>query len=87
MNTLMRADLFFFITSIAVVILTIVLCIIGYYVVLIVRDAKYITGRLREATDELSDKIEEMKDELTAKSRKARYVVEFFLNRFLGKKK
>lgn len=87
MNNILQADIFFFISSIATVIITIILGIAGYYVILIVRDAKYITTKLRNATDDLEEKFQEVREQVSEEGRKAKYIVDFFLGRFMGKKK
>ena len=87
MDDLIKADIFFFISSIGAVIVTIILSIAGYYVILIVRDAKYISGKLRNATDELEEKLEAVKEQISENGRRAKYVVDFFLGRFMGKRK
>lgn len=51
MTSLMHADIFFFITTVAVVIGTIIVCIVAWYVIKILQDVHYITGKLRDATD------------------------------------
>lgn len=87
MNNILQADIFFFISSIATVIVTIILSIVGYYVIQIVRDAKYITTKLRNATDDLEEKFNEVREQISEEGRKAKYIVDFFLGRFMGKKK
>lgn len=51
MSEIIHADIFFFIASIAAVVLLVVLSVAGYYLVLIVRDVRHITGRVRDASD------------------------------------
>ncbi len=87
MNSLIHADVFFFITAIAVGVLTIVLCVIGWYVFMIVRDVKYVSKRLRDGIDELEDDFMSIRNMLTQEGQRAKYLVEFFLNRFTSKKK
>ncbi len=58
MTTLMQADIFFFITSIAIVISTILLCVVVWYVVRILRDVQHVTQKLRDATDGIENKFE-----------------------------
>lgn len=87
MNDLIHADIFFFISSISVVVITIVLCVLGFYVFSIVRDAKYISKKLRDATDELEENFDNLKKQVSEEGRKAKYLIEFFLNKFSGKKK
>lgn len=51
MNEMLQADIFFFITAIAVVILTGVLVGVLIYILSILKDVKYVTKQLREKTD------------------------------------
>jgi len=87
MDTIIKADIFFFITAIAVVIITIALSIVGYYIVLVMRDAKYISGKLRHATDELEGDFETLRQEVSQEGHKAKYLLDFFLSKFKGKHK
>ncbi len=87
MSNILQADIFFFISSIATVIITIILSIAGYYIILIVRDARYVAKKLRDATDDLEEKFQEIREQVSEEGRKAKYIVDFFLGRFMGKKK
>jgi hypothetical protein len=87
MNNILQADIFFFISSIATVIITIILSIAGYYIILIVRDARYISAKLRNATDDLEEKFMEIKEQVSEEGKRAKYIIDFFLGRFMGKKK
>src|SRR6185369_15127233 len=48
MQDIIHADIFFFITSIAVVIFTIIAAIVGMYMIGIMRDVRQITRRVRD---------------------------------------
>ena len=87
MNTLVHADIFFFITTIAVIIMTIIMCIAGWYIIGIVRDARYVARRLRHATDELEADFEALRRTVTEEGSKAKHIVNFFLGKFLGKRR
>ena len=87
MSNILQADIFFFISSIATIIITIILAIAGYYLILIVRDAKYISTKLRNATDDLEEKYQEIRDQVSEEGRRAKYIVEFFLDKFTAKKR
>ncbi len=87
MSNILQADIFFFISSIATVIITIILSIAGYYIILIVRDARYVAKKLIEATDDLEEKFQEIREQVSEEGRKAKYIVDFFLGRFMEKKK
>lgn len=61
MNTLIQADIFFFITTISVIILTILLSIALYYLIGSLKNFKRITKNLEHKIDEASDEVEELK--------------------------
>ncbi len=87
MDTLIHADVFFFISSISVIVIAIVVVVVGVYVVTVLRDAKYISKKLRNAADELEEDFENLRKEVTGEGRKAKYLIDFFLGKFLGKKR
>ena len=60
METLIHADIFFFITSIAVVILTIILAIAGFYFIRILRSFDAISEKLKETVNTASDDIQDI---------------------------
>ncbi|MDQ3076035.1 MAG: hypothetical protein M3Q34_02810 [bacterium] len=64
MNTLLQADIFFFITSIAVVVLVILVSIALFYLIRILRDVSYITDTVRQGVDNASTHIEELVDRI-----------------------
>jgi hypothetical protein len=53
MDQLVKADIFFFITTLAVVVASIVLTIAFVFVIQILRDVRYIIKRVRKETDEI----------------------------------
>lgn len=85
MNTLLQADIFFFITSIAVVVVAIALCIGLWHCIHILRDARHITGKMRQAADALYGDFEHLRSEVKDEGRRAKFLVDFFLNAFFGK--
>jgi len=60
METLIHADIFFFITSIAVIILTILLCICLYYLSGALKNFRDITDTLKANVENASDHFEEL---------------------------
>lgn len=61
MESLLKADIFFFVTTIAVILLTIGGVIIIAYVWKIVRDIKDVSEIIKEQTHKVSDDIDEMR--------------------------
>ena len=53
MEDLAKADVFFFVTAIAIVAVTVVALVIGMYIVRILSDTKYITRNVRKESDEI----------------------------------
>jgi len=53
MSEIVQADIFFFITSITVIVFLGVLLVVGYYIILIVRDVQHVTRRAKDASDGL----------------------------------
>jgi len=74
-NTLIHADIFFFVTTIAVVILTVLLSVISWYVFKILQDIKHISAKAREAAETLEDGLKTLSGS----------VFSFFLGKILGK--
>ncbi len=61
----MHADVFFFVTTIAVIVLTVLLCVIGWYIFQILRDVKHISEKAREATDDLEETLKTLTGTVT----------------------
>ena len=57
-DTLLRADIFFFITSVAVVIITVALAVAFFQFIQILRDVRYVSKRLREEADRILTDVE-----------------------------
>lgn len=64
MDTLIHADIFFFITSIAVVVLTILLVIAFVYFIQILVNFRDISKILKNGVDNASEKVEELLENL-----------------------
>ena len=62
MDTLVQADLFFFITSIAIVVITIAVLMALFYFIQILRDVRYATKRIREETDRIVSDVDNLKE-------------------------
>lgn len=80
MDSFIHADIFFFITSVAVVLVTALVVIILVYLVRILRDAKSVTNKVKEETELISEDI----NELRAKTKKEGVKFKNFLNFFRG---
>ena len=64
MSTLIHADIFFFVTTIAVVLIASLFIVVIIYVVRILNDLHYISGVVRKETDLIAADIEEMREDM-----------------------
>lgn len=64
MDSFLQADLFFFITTIAVVILVGVLVGVLVYFLAILKDLKYVSRRVREQTDQIIQALDSLRKSL-----------------------
>ena len=82
MNTLIHADIFFFVTTIAVIVFTILASIAMYYLIGALKNFKKITQNLERRIDHAGDKIEDEAEYL-----KNRLHESFIFNLIFAKKK
>lgn len=68
MGTLVKADIFFFVTTIAVVVLVAVLVVAGYYVVQILRNFRDVSEDLKKAVSTASGDFETIHEKITSSS-------------------
>ena len=61
MTEIIQANIFFFITSISVVIFTLLLCLAVYQVIKILKAVRRIVDRIEEGTEALADDIENIR--------------------------
>jgi predicted PurR-regulated permease PerM len=93
MNTLIHADIFFFITAIVVIIIGAIVAIGAGYIVVILSDLKYIVKKIRTESDLVSDDIADIRSRIKDEGGKmggiVRSVAMFFIGKMVekGKKK
>lgn len=89
MNTLQNADTFFYITSIAVIMVTVLVIIMLLYVVKIVQTISKIANTIRQESENMVDDIAELRGRVKEESMKVgafwQFVTGFFLNKFTDK--
>lgn len=86
MNTLIEANIFFFVTTIAVIAITLVFVIAGAYGIKVLRDLTYITKRARNKSDEVFKDIDELRTTIKNQGIKTQ-LIGSFLKKFLQRKK
>ena len=85
MNTLMQADIFFFITSVAVVVLSIGVAVLLYYAIHIMRDIRAMVAKVRKAGDEIEQDFESLRMHLHEEGTKGKAIVSLVLG-YISKK-
>lgn len=80
MDTIVHADIFFFITACAVVILTIILGIILIYGVFVAKNVHYIVSKIKKESDNISDDIYNVRLKIKEQSTKILALMAFLKN-------
>lgn len=88
MNSVVQSEIFFFITSVAVVIGGILLCILLIYVILIFRDIRAISKSVKRETELISMDIDAARDHIRKNGLELKSILGFFRGLWdLGKRK
>ena len=90
MNQLVHADIFFFISSIALVLLTIALLVVLWYLILILRDVRDIADTAKDISGKVGEDFESVRADIKRKMKTARSIPGFilkFLTRFVSPSK
>lgn len=85
MSDFAKMDIFFVITSSAVVLLGILFAVLIVYIIKISRDIKYISQKARGEADLISQDLSELRQNVKDKGAKLKFFASFFNN--LSKKK
>ena len=65
MDPIMKSEIFFFITSVSVVVITVILAIAGYYVIKTLQNLRDISETLKKAAHQTESDIEEIRERVT----------------------
>ena len=85
-SSFIHADIFFYITSMAVVVLTALLIILFYYLVKIARHMEHTAKRLREESDHIMEDVSMIRESIEEQGGRAMSVLRFIFGSFLGSK-
>ena len=80
MTDFLKQDIFFFVTTIAVVILTILLAILIIYIIKISKDVKYISYKAKSEVNLISQDLSDLRENVKEKGLKLKYLLSFFNN-------
>jgi len=86
MNTLIKADFFFFITTIAIIIITVALIVIAIYLIRILRDFKKLSSKVKEEGEEIVKDVHAAREEIKSGGKGIMFLIKNFLNKKGGKK-
>lgn len=89
MDTLVQADIFFFITTLAIVVVTIAILVALFFLIQILRDIRYVSRRVREQSDRVLSDVEELRAFLKREGKRALDIKDLIggvLQVFRGKK-
>lgn len=87
METLIKADIFFFITSIFVVFLAVGFGVALMYIIPILRDMRHLSALAREKGDEFADDLDDLRTAVKEEGMKARSILDYFLGLFMRRQK
>ncbi len=76
-NDFLKQDIFFFVTTIAVIILTLLVSILIIYFIKISRDVKYLLTKARTGADIIADDMSDLRDNIKAEGFKLKYLFRF----------
>lgn len=65
METLLKADIFFFITTMAVIAVTLIILVAGFYLIQILKNFRDMSDTLKKAVDVAEDDIENIHNKIT----------------------
>jgi hypothetical protein len=82
MQSLIHADIFFFVSTIALVVLTIGGVIILVYIIKIIRDVSHVSGRVKEESDEILNDVKTLRGNIKSEGFKFSFVHRFFRSIF-----
>ena len=87
MENIIKADIFFFITSMAVAVFTIGLIIAMVYVIRILNDMKRISKTILKESDKFANDIDSLREAVKSEGAKAKTIANFFLKLFAHRRK
>ncbi len=87
MEGMLKSDIFFFVTTIAVVVISIGLLIAVFYLIKILKDIRHISDKVKEESDEIIKDVKSLREGVKKEGLRFKDVSLFFINLFRSKKK
>lgn len=86
MNTLIKSDIFFFITSIAVVVIAVLLTILIIYLIKVSKDIKYISQKAKTEADNIIQDVSTLRTNIKEQGSKVKDLAGIFSHFYKPKK-
>ena len=80
MDTLIKAGVFFFITTVAIIVLSLLLAVLIIYIIKISKDIKYISNKAKNEADLIAEDLSDLRENVKEKGVKLKYLISFFNN-------
>ena len=87
MDIILQTNIFFYITSAAVVLVTILIILVLFYVLSILRNVRDISDKAKEGTEILAEDLGELRKNVKKEGFKARQIIDYFLQLITPKRK
>jgi signal transduction histidine kinase len=90
MDAVLKADIFFFITTVAIVVLAIAAFIALVFLIQILRDVRHVSKRVREQSDRILSDVEDLRNFIKEEGKKAinfKELASAIIAKFLSKRK
>ena len=78
MDDVLKADIFFFITAIAILVFSVFLAIAFFYAIRILRDIKHISSMAKKESDIISEELSDLREHIKKGGTKVKYFLSFF---------
>ena len=85
-SSLIHADIFFYITSVAVVVLTIMLIVLIYFIIRIAENLEYTSKKLREEGDKIIEDVSIIRESIEEQGSRAVSLFKFIFGSFMHPK-
>jgi len=79
MDTVLQTNIFFYITSGAVILVTVFIIVILYYIIGILRDVKNVADKLKAGSDIVAEDLSVLRKNIKKDGVRARHFIHFFL--------
>ena len=87
MDTLIKADIFFLVTTIAVIVIGIGISVGVVYMIRILRDMKYISNKIKDESDHIAEDLELLRMRVREEGFRLGHILSFFKAIFKKNKK